>query len=63
MFQEYPKGLFKGGDPLGECRLVDGPAQEAHARADGFMSIGESKEKPAADPEPKRRGRPPKVAA
>lgn len=58
MFQEYPKGLFKDGDALGEFRLVDGHEQEAMARADGFLSIGESKEKPQ---EPKRRGRPPKA--
>lgn len=58
MFQEYPKGLFKDGDALGEFRLVDGHEQEAMARAAGFLSIGESKEKPQ---EPKRRGRPPKA--
>lgn len=58
MYQEYPKGLFLAGLPDGECRIVADAEQEKEARADGFMSIGESKEKPE---EPKRRGRPPKV--
>lgn len=58
MFQEYPKGLFKDGDAQGDYRIVKNPEQETQARADGFLSVGESKEKPQ---EPKRRGRPPKA--
>ena len=58
MFQEYPKGLFKGGDAQGDCRIVKNQEQETQARADGFLSVGESNEKPQ---EPKRRGRPPKA--
>lgn len=60
MFHEYPKGLFRDGDALGECRIVLDKAQEEAVRAGGFRSIGESKEKLATE-QPKRRGRPPKA--
>lgn len=58
MFQEYPKGLFKDGDPEGDFRIVHDLAQESEQRESGFISICESKEKPV---EIKRRGRPPRV--
>lgn len=58
MFQEYPKGLFKDGDPCGVFVIVAHEQEEAMARDAGFLSIGESKEK---QEEPKRRGRKPKV--
>lgn len=59
MFQEYPKGLFRGGVPEAECRIALHKHDEDALRSEGFVSIGESKEKP---PEPiKRKGRPPKA--
>ena len=55
-FQEYPKALYLGE----ECRIVDGAAGEAVARAEGFRFCSGAED----DAEPVKRGpgRPRKVA-
>ncbi|WEM00093.1 MULTISPECIES: hypothetical protein [Delftia] len=54
MFQEFPKGLCKGGID-GEWRIVLNDDEEADARAEGFSALGEDVQ------EPKKRGRPRKA--
>ena len=49
MFQEYPKALYKGGDPAAEHIIVQDVDEEADKRDDGFKMLGED----AADDKPK----------
>lgn len=59
-FQEYPKALYLGE----ECRIVDGAAGEAVARAEGFRFCSDAEDDAEDDAEPVKRGpgRPRKVA-
>lgn len=45
MFQEYPKGLCKGGID-GEWRIVADEAEEQEARSEGFAQLGAEVEQP-----------------
>lgn len=61
---EFPKMLYMGGNPSAEYRIVDGPEEEAEARAEGFAMTGEEEpeEEGSANAEKPRRGRPPKAS-
>lgn len=54
MFNEFPKGLFLGGKPDGECKIAMTSLDEDGLRRQGFISIGESSNENEA---PKKRGR------
>lgn len=57
MFLEFPKGLCKGG-ASGEWLIVFDEKQEAQAREDGFIFLGDVEEKETTAT---KRGRPPKA--
>jgi hypothetical protein len=45
MFHEYPKCVYQDGSAEAPYRVVMDAADEAQARDDGFVPVGESPEK------------------